>query len=81
MLRSAIDKLMWAGKATVFMMGLALMLALIFGMASAAFGANGGNFILGKPQQHSNRHNQTNTASAARSLAAMPNTPATLTAG
>jgi len=28
-------------------MGLALMLALVFGMASTAFGANGGNFILG----------------------------------
>jgi len=29
------------------MMGLALMLALVFGMASTAFGTNGGNFILG----------------------------------
>jgi hypothetical protein len=47
MLKSIASKLMWAGKATVFMMGLALMLALAFGMASTAFGANGGNFILG----------------------------------
>jgi hypothetical protein len=38
---------MWVGRATVFLMGLALMLALVFGMASTAFGANGGNFILG----------------------------------
>jgi hypothetical protein len=47
MLRGALTKMLWAGKATVFMMGLALMLALVFGMASTAFGANGGNFILG----------------------------------
>src|SRR5215213_11540640 len=47
MLRSAISKVMWVGRATVFLMGLALMLALVFGMASTAFGANGGNFILG----------------------------------
>jgi hypothetical protein len=47
MLRSMVGKVMWAGKATVFMMGLALMVALVFGMASTAFGANGGNFILG----------------------------------
>ena len=40
-------KVMWAGKATVFMMGLALMLALIFGMASTALGANNDPFILG----------------------------------
>ncbi len=47
MMKSAARKLMWAGRATVFMMGLALTLALVFGMASTAFGANGGNFILG----------------------------------
>lgn len=47
MLKSAVSKVMWIGRATVFLMGLALMLALVFGMASTAFGANGGNFILG----------------------------------
>ena len=47
MARSIFSKVMWVGRATVFLMGLALMLALVFGMASTAFGANGGNFILG----------------------------------
>jgi len=47
MVRSVAKKLLWVGRATVFLMGLALMLALVFGMASTAFGANGGNFILG----------------------------------
>ena len=48
MLRSAASKVMWVGRATVFLVGLAVILAVVFGMASAAFGANGGNFILGQ---------------------------------
>src|SRR5215204_1738305 len=47
MVRSVARKVLWVGRATVFVMGLALMLALVFGMASTAFGATGGNFILG----------------------------------
>src|SRR5215207_9850079 len=47
MVRSVAKKVLWLGRATVFVMGLALMLALVFGMASTALGANGGNFILG----------------------------------
>jgi hypothetical protein len=47
MLRIVASRAMRVGRATVFLMGLALMLALVFGMVSTAFGANGGNFILG----------------------------------
>jgi hypothetical protein len=47
MLRSTVSKVMWVGRATVFLVGLAVILALVLGAASAAFGANGGNFILG----------------------------------
>src|SRR5215216_648236 len=47
MVRSVAKKVMRAGRATVFLMGLTLMLALVFGIASTALGANGGNFILG----------------------------------
>jgi hypothetical protein len=47
MVKSVFSKVVWVGRATVFLMGLALILALVFGMASTAFGANGGNFILG----------------------------------
>jgi hypothetical protein len=47
MFRSAASKVVWVGRATVFFVGLAVILAVVFGMASAAFGANGGNFILG----------------------------------
>jgi len=39
---------MWVGRATVFLVGLAVILAVVFGVASAAFGANGGNFLLGR---------------------------------
>ena len=49
MLRSVASKVMWVGRATVFLIGLAVVLALVVGVASAAFGANGGNFILGNP--------------------------------
>jgi hypothetical protein len=48
MLRSAASKVMWVGRATVFMVGLAVILALLFGLASAALGANGKPLILGK---------------------------------
>jgi hypothetical protein len=56
---SVVKKVMFVGRATVFMVGLAVILALTVGVASAAFGANGGNFILG----------QTNAATAITRLA------------
>ena len=48
MLRGTASKVMWVGRATVFLVGLAVILAVVFGVASTALGANGGNFILGQ---------------------------------
>lgn len=48
MFRSAVGKVMWVGRAAVFLVGLAVILALILGMASTALGANGQPFVLGK---------------------------------
>ena len=48
MIRSAAGKVMWVGRATVFLVGLAVILALVFGVAATAMGANGKPFILGK---------------------------------
>jgi hypothetical protein len=48
MLKRAIRKLMWLGRTTSTAVGLAVLLTLVVGVASAALGANGGNFILGK---------------------------------
>ena len=48
MLRNAASKVMWVGRATVFMVGLAVILALVLGAASAAFGANGDFFKVGR---------------------------------
>jgi hypothetical protein len=59
MTKTIFSKVMWVGRATVFLVGLAVVLALILGVASAALGANGGNFILG----------QGNAATAVTSLA------------
>ena len=47
MWRSAASKVMWVGRATVFLVGLAVILALVFGVASRALGANGANLIIG----------------------------------
>jgi hypothetical protein len=47
MLRSAASKVMWVGRATVFLVGLAVILALVFGVASRAMGANGESLIIG----------------------------------
>ena len=43
-----LGKVMWVGRATVFLVGLDVILALVFGVASTALSATGGNFILGK---------------------------------
>jgi hypothetical protein len=50
MLRSALSKVMWVGRATVFLVGLAVILALAVGLATAALAGTsvGANFNLGK---------------------------------
>ena len=48
MIRSTASKVMWVGRATVFLVGLAVILALVFGAASTALGANGQAWILGQ---------------------------------
>jgi hypothetical protein len=48
MLRSAIGKVMWVGRATVFLVGLSMMLAVVLGVATMAFAANGGAWRLGR---------------------------------
>jgi hypothetical protein len=48
MVRSIFSKAMWVGRATVFLIGLAVILALLFGAASTALGTNGKPFLLGK---------------------------------
>jgi hypothetical protein len=48
MLRATASKVMWVGRATVFLVGLSVIVALVLGVASTALGANGKPFILGK---------------------------------
>jgi hypothetical protein len=45
---SVLKKVMFVGRATTFVVGLAVIVALTVGVAGAAFGANGANFMLGK---------------------------------
>jgi ABC-type dipeptide/oligopeptide/nickel transport system permease subunit len=45
---SILKNVLWVGRVTVFVAGLAVTLALVLGVATAAFGANGGNLILGR---------------------------------
>lgn len=47
MLRNAASKVMWVGRVTVFLVGLAVVLALVFGVATTDMGANG-DFFKGK---------------------------------
>ena len=47
MLRKVASKVAWVGRTASMVFGLALVLALIFGVASMALGANGQPFILG----------------------------------
>ncbi len=48
MFRSALGKVAWVGRTASMVFGLALVLALVFGAATTALSATGGNFILGK---------------------------------
>jgi hypothetical protein len=48
MVRSTVKKVMWVGRGTVFLVGLAVIVALVLGVASMALGANGQPFILGE---------------------------------
>ncbi|HET7271649.1 MAG TPA: hypothetical protein VFI90_11260 [Rubrobacter sp.] len=48
MLRSAIGKVMWVGKATVFLVGLSVIIAVVLGVATMALAANGGAWRLGR---------------------------------
>ena len=48
MLRSIVGKVLWVGRTAATAFGLALVLALVFGVATTAIGATGGKFILGK---------------------------------
>ena len=48
MFRIAVGKVMWVGRATVFLVGLAVILALLFGVASVAFAGNGDAWRLGR---------------------------------
>ena len=45
---SVLKKVMFVGRATTFVVGLAVILGLTVGVTGAAFGANGANFLLGK---------------------------------
>lgn len=47
-MKSVLKKVMFVGRATTCMVGLAVIVALTVGVAGAAFGANGANFMLGK---------------------------------
>jgi hypothetical protein len=48
MIRSALSKVAWVGRTASMVFGLALVLALVLGVASMAFGANGQAWILGQ---------------------------------
>lgn len=48
MVRTVFGKVMWVGRATIFMVGLTMILALVFGVATKALGATGSKFILGR---------------------------------
>ena len=47
-MRSLAGKVVWVGRTAATVFGLALVLALVFGVATTAIGATGGTFILGK---------------------------------
>ena len=55
MIKSAASKVAWAARATTTVVGLAIMLALVFGAATTALGANGDFFRLGSAKNAATR--------------------------
>ncbi len=49
MLKSVAIKVAWVGRTASMVLGLALVLALIFGVAPTALGATGGQFAWARP--------------------------------
>ncbi len=47
-MKGVFSKMMWAGRATVFAVGVAVILAVVLGVATMALAANGQPFLLGK---------------------------------
>ncbi len=54
MIRSAASKVMWVGRATVFLVGLSVILAVVLGVATAAFAGNGDPWRLGRDNAATN---------------------------
>lgn len=48
MIKNIFGKVLWVGRATVFLAGLSVILAALFGAASLALAANGKPFLLGR---------------------------------
>ena len=48
MVRTMVKRVMWVGRATVFMIGLSVIMAVVLGAATTALGATGQSFILGR---------------------------------
>jgi hypothetical protein len=48
MLKRATGKVMWVGRATLFLVGLSVIVGLVFGLASVAIGADGESFVIGQ---------------------------------
>ena len=67
--RSAVSGVMWLGKATVFAVGLAVILILLFVAVNAMLGANGGPFL---PGSSNNIDPITRFAAADQALAVEP---------
>jgi hypothetical protein len=47
MLETVVSKVMWVGRATVFLVGHPVILALVLVVATTAMGVNGNRFVLG----------------------------------
>src|SRR5215207_2668588 len=65
---------MWVGRATVFLVGLTVILALVLGVASMALGANGNPLILGKAKNTASKVTELVKRGAGPALSTYPKT-------
>jgi hypothetical protein len=72
MVRSVVNRVMWVGRATVFMVGLAVILALVFWVANVVLGVGGKPFLPGEPDRINTITQQIGSGGADQTLAVEP---------
>jgi hypothetical protein len=81
MLMGVVEKVMWVGRATVFLVGLAVIVAVVFWVGSRALGSNGQPFMLEQANAAAKNPGNTSKPGGTQTLWAVINADGTTARG